>query len=217
MEVFEYVLKGVYVLILLFLILRRKKLGKNIHIIILAILITIIAEFLSGFLLNSDPNTNTTPYYAILVLGIVYTLFFVYFYSLTQGKVLKKIQLLLLAAYVMNYGASILLNKDFFNIFPQITNFIGIILLLFSIVVFFRDIFDSDRILVIKNYYPFWVGVSLIVIYVGILPILIFGARVDTPINIIIFKTVILSVNMLGYLLMLLTIFSAKDIENKLN
>lgn len=211
-ELASLTLDLLYFLIIIFAIIRRKKLGPYIIYIIFAISITFCAE-VSSFIrrwLSNGTISNTLILYNIGILGIAYFLFLFYFYKIVENRKLKKIQIVLVVLQVINYFVSMYFIDNFLNSLPDITSFINIILLLIAVSIFFQDTFNSDKVLYLKSYYPFFVAVSLTFIYVALIPLLFFRTKVQLQSEITIFYIMLFFINFIGYSIMLLGIFLAK-------
>ncbi len=200
-----------YLAIILLMVVYRKYLGKHIEIVIAAMSVTFITEVTTIVLQRLHIVQVTTIYYVIGIIGIVYLLFLVYFYKLMQNPQLRRIQLGIVAAHLINFALSAVLVENFFYVFPDITNFTSIFLILVSLFIFLNDTFNSDKILLIKAFYPFFVAVSLTFIYVGLVPILFFSNRIDLDTEKLIFYIMLYSINIIGYSIMLAGIFFAKN------
>src|SRR5690606_25377225 len=116
-------------------------------------------------------------------------------------------------AHVINFSVSAVITIDFFTVFPETTNFIGIFLLLISVAVFMIDTMNSEHILRLRSYYPFYVALSLVLIYTGLIPLIFFGPRVKNPSEAYVFQILILVVNWIGYLGMIAGTFYARKIN----
>ncbi|RZJ49333.1 MAG: hypothetical protein EOO19_05715 [Chryseobacterium sp.] len=191
------------------------ELGKQIMMIILVMMMILIAAkykkiekvnlfFFLGYILLSVndfffyffsklTNLLTEKYYSICI-PIVFLMYLIYYYKLMYMPLLKKIQRIILILFFVNvFGMSIIENSFFqglsFNIF-----YINILLLLFSIILFLYQTFNSDKIFEIKNYLPFWISVGSLIFYVGIIPLFFFRVKVSTDI----FAIVIFLLNLIN-------------------
>ncbi len=205
------VINLLYLSIIILMLYYRKHLGKHIGIVIAAMTVTLLTETTTVVLQRMHIIKFTTTYYVVGIIGIVYLLFLLYFYKLMQNPQLKKIQLGIVAAHIINFSVSAALNENFFNVFPDITNFTSIFLILVSLFIFLNDTFNSDKILLIKAFFPFFVAVSLTFIYVGLVPILFFSNRIVLDTEKFIFYIMLYSINIIGYSIMLAGIFFAKN------
>lgn len=191
------------------------ELGKQISMIILVIMMILIAVkykkiekvnlfFFAGYILLSLndfffyffaklTNLFTEKYYSICI-AIVFLAYLIYYYKLLYLPLLKKIQQIILVLFFVNiFGMSLIENSFFeglsFNIF-----YINILLLIFSIILFLYQTFNSDKIFEIKNYLPFWISVGSLIFYVGIIPLFFFRVKVSTDI----FAIVIFLLNLIN-------------------
>ena len=176
------------------------ELGKQISMAILVVMMILIAAkykkiekvnlfFFAGYILLSLndfffyffsklTNLYTEKYYSICI-AIVFLMYLIYYYKLMYIPLLKKIQRIILFLFFVNiFGMSFIENSFFqglsFNIF-----YINILLLLFSIILFLYQTFNSDKIFEIKNYLPFWISVGSLIFYIGIIPLFFFRIKVS--------------------------------------
>lgn len=208
------------------------ELGKQISMIILVIMMILIVAkykriekvnlfFFAGYILLSLndfffyffaklTNLLTEKYYSVCI-PIVFLMYLMYYYKLMYIPLLKKIQLIILVLFFVNiFGMSLIENSFFqrlsFNIF-----YINILLLIFSIILFLYQTFNSDKIFEIKNYLPFWISVGSLIFYIGIIPLFFFRVKVSTDI----FAIVIFLLNLINNGLIVFGIFWNKPDEVK--
>lgn len=216
MEINRILLSGIlifiYFLIILFMVIKRKELGNQIHYFIIAMLFVFLSESLS--LLGSILYGDSFKVVRINVVGIIILFFlavFVYFYKTLENKRLKTIQLGIIVAHILNIIISLIFIEDFFIYLPYPTYFVTIVLLLASVALFFFETFNSEKVLNIMDYYPFWIAISLIVLYVGLLPLMIISKNaMELSISRNIFLILLYIVNFTGYTIMLVGIFFSK-------
>ena len=135
----------------------------------------------------------------------------IYYYKILEKRRSKIIQLGIICLNFLNIILSVIFIDDFFSFLPYITYFVTIFLLLLSITLFFFETFNSEKILNITTYYPFWIALSLIVIYLGVLPLIIMSKNaIQLSISKNIFLILLYSVNFTGYTIMLVGIFFSK-------
>lgn len=211
------VLNVLYVLIVIFLIIRRDKLGKHIWYFITAIIIVVFTEILVSILpifFNRDFSPN--PFYVVGILVFYFMLVLIYFYKILNNKYLKRIQIGIIILNLLNLILSFIFIDNILEVFPAITNFITVMLLLFSISLFFYETFNSEIILNITDYYPFWISISLIVINLGLMPLIYVSTKYEKlPISRDVFIYLLFFVNLVGYSLMFVGIFFSKKINFK--
>lgn len=202
----------IYFLIILFMVIKRKELGSQIHYFIIAMLFVFLSESLS--LLGTILYGDSFRVNRINVVGVIILFFlavFVYFYKTLENKRLKAIQLGIIVAHILNIIISLIFIEDFFIYLPYPTYFVTIFLLLASVALFFFETFNSEKVLNIMDYYPFWIAISLIVLYVGMLPLMIISKNaMELSISRNIFLILLYIVNFTGYTIMLVGIFFSK-------
>ena len=202
----------IYFLIILFMVIKRKKLGSQIHYFIIAMLFVFLSESLS--LLGTILYGDSFRVNRINVVGVIILFFlsvFVYFYKTLENKRLKAIQLGIIGLDILNIIFSLIFIEDFFIYLPYPTYFVTIFLLLASVALFFFETFNSEKVLNIMDYYPFWIAISLVVLYVGMLPLMIISKNaMELSISRNIFLILLYIVNFTGYTIMLGGIFFSK-------
>lgn len=198
---------------LMMLIAKKSKLGKGIPFFISAIAVGIAVEIFCFIIIHSDKNISTTPVYVIGVNLLVFLLFFLYFHSVLEEKNLKRTSLFILIFFLVSYAGFALLTAHFFERFPFIYYGIELLLLCINIFLLLRQTFNSDRVLVIKYYYPFWICLGLLILYLGVAPLLVVSQKASELMNLNVFFVVLFGVNVVGYLILLIGIFYAKKIE----
>ncbi len=169
------------IVVMVLMIIKYRKTGKeNLFFIIgylLSSLIDIFCYFY--FMLTGLP---TDIFYVIGFLMIVFFLYLLYYYQLLYVPVLKKIQLIILALFIINIAVMLYQEDDLLHHFSFTMLYVDILLLLFSIILFLYQTFNSDKILGINNYLPFWISVALLIFFIGSIPILFFRATVSESI-----------------------------------
>ena len=156
---------------------------------------------------------NSSLLYVIGTNFFVFLLFFLYFQSILNTKKLKRINLFLIVLFLLNYIISIFLVDDFFTRFPFFSYFMEVVLLTGSIFLVMSQTFNSDRILNLGNYLPFWVCLSLLIIYLGVLPLLVISFTATNLMNLNIFFALLFLVNVIGYSILLFGILKSKKIN----
>ena len=127
-----------------------------------------------------------------------------------KSEKLKKINLILIILFLANYLFFALTDSDFFKFFPFFSYFVEVVLLVGSIYLVMTQAFNSDRILNLVEYFPFWVCISSLVIYLGVMPLLIISITAENMMNINIFYIIMFFVNFIGYLILLFGIIKVK-------
>ena len=86
-------------------------------------------------------------------------------------------------------------------------------LFLGSFMVFVIETFNSEKVLFIKFYFPFWVYFSILFVYGGILPLIYLTSRRLVDVNPQIFSNVMQSINILGYGILIYGIINSARYE----
>lgn len=214
-ELAGFIINLIMVISLASLIIRRKNLGNDIVYFIIAIGLLTTIEIFNTIKLALDPDFNSSRIYVIGVNFFTFLLFFIYFQKVLYVKRSKNINLIIIGIFFLNYFLSVILIDDFFRQFSFFSYFIQIILLIGSIYLVLSQIFNSDKVLVLSTYFPFWVCLSLLVTYLGLLPLLIISNTAEKMMNLEIFFSILFLVNLGGYLILLFGISRAKN-DNKI-
>ncbi len=203
------------ILFFLLLLTNKKKLGNGIIYFIIASGLTALIETVVYILRTNIDNYNTIPIYSVGINFFVFLLFFIYFRNVLELERSKKINLILIYLFLGFYVLFALFSKDFFTKFPYIFYFVEVILLIGNIYLVLQETFNSDKILNIKSYYPFWACIGVMAIYLGVAPLLIISNTSSTMMNITIFFIILFIVNVIGYSILIMGIFYAQNINLK--
>ena len=209
-------LAGFIIVLLMFtlltiIIIKRNKLEKGSNYFILAIGLLTCIEIGSWLGNHYSKNYNSTILYVIGVNLIGFFLFFLYFHQMLKSEKLKKINLILIILFLANYLFFALTDSDFFKFFPFFSYFVEVVLLVSSIYLVMSQAFNSDRILNLVGYFPFWVCISSLIIYLGVMPLLIISITAENMMNINIFYIIMFFVNFIGYSILLFGIIKVKN------
>lgn len=205
------------ILVLIFFILlfvKRKKLGNGIDYFIIASGIVLVTDT-ALFIMRLNFQFNSVPIYNVAVNLIVFFLFFLYFRKILELRISKIINNFLIVIFLASYILFAVLSEDFFFKFPFKFYFLEVVLLTVNIFLVLRETFNSDKILNIKSYYPFWACIGLMSVYLGVTPLLIISNTSMEMMNINIFFIVLFLVNVIGYAILINGILLAKNINLK--
>lgn len=194
----------------LYMLLKKKHLerGSGYYIAAISILTLIEICVMVGKFINE--NFQPLLFYIIGVNLIAFLLFFIFFQNILVVERLKKINLIIIVVFIINYLLSALFIKDFFVVFPFISYFVQVVLLTGSIYLVISQTFNSDKILSLSSYFPFWVCLSMLVIFLGVLPLLIVSYTAANYMNLNLFYAILFLVNITGYILLLIGVHKAK-------
>lgn len=197
------------------LLVYRKKLGKTTLALTLAMAIMSVVNTTSMIIRLCNFNYDTTYLFVIGVNFLSFLLFLIYFYLLLKLEWVRKIQLLIIAVFVSIFILmGIIEGKNFLLKFPSYFYLMETLLLLVSITLFFYETFNSDIILNIKDYFPFWASLSLITIYVGLLPLFFFLQSVDYSVSKNVYIIILFFINLIGYGILSYGVFRSKKTSN---
>lgn len=195
-------------LILLFQIIHRAKLGEGIYWMITAMCLTLGTEVAAWLYINAGNASN----HLIYIIGntlLVFLCIFIYYWRITVKPALKRIQAVLILLFLLNYAIAAIFVDNFFKEFQIRTYLIQIILMLVSICIYFYESFNSEKVLQIRKYYSFWVSLGFAVIYFGLLPVILIGPRSNINLSKTLLFIVMGIVNLTGYSILLTGIFFA--------
>ncbi|MDR4955003.1 hypothetical protein REB14_22695 [Chryseobacterium sp. ES2] len=169
------------IIVMTLMIIKYRKTGKeNLFFIIGYLLFSLID--ISCYFYFKLTSLPTDIFYVIGFLMIVFFLYLFYYYQLLYVPMLKKIQVIILILFVLNIVIMFYTEDDLLHHFSFNMLYVDILLLLFSIILFLYQTFNSDKILEIKNYLPFWISVALLIFFIGSIPILFFRTTVSESI-----------------------------------
>lgn len=198
-------------LVFVLMLLRRKNLGSGKWYFITA---SGIILFLDLFLFAkrlSTPNFQSAMYYTVFVNFGCFFIYFLYFQQLLKSGIYKLINILIIFLFLITYFGFYYFDPDFFRIFSFKFYFVEVILLMGSIIILLRQTFNSNKVLDIKSYFPFWVCIGLMIIYLGVIPLLLISYSDIKLMNITIFFIILFIVNIIGYLILLAGVLFAKN------
>ncbi|KFF28193.1 hypothetical protein [Chryseobacterium vrystaatense] len=180
-EIGKQISMVVSVTVMALMTVKYKKIGReNLFFIVGYILLSLIDIF-CYFYFNAT-NRSTETFYVIGFLMIAFFLYLLYYFQLLYWPILKKIQCVLLILFVINILVMFYIEDDLLHHFSFNMLYVDILLLMFSIILFLYQTFNSDKILELNNYLPFWISVSLLILFIGSIPILYFRTTVSQSI-----------------------------------
>ncbi|MEJ5050977.1 hypothetical protein WH221_14195 [Chryseobacterium culicis] len=169
------------IIVMILMVTKYRKTGKeNLFFIIGYLLFSLIDIFC--YFYYDLTKLPTDIFYVIGFLMIIFFLYLFYYYQLLYVPLLKKIQVIILALFVLNIAVMFYTEDDLLHHFSFNMLYVDILLLLFSIILFLYQTFNSDKILGIKSYLPFWISVALLIFFIGSIPILFFRTTVSETI-----------------------------------
>ncbi|MDW9381154.1 hypothetical protein [Chryseobacterium sp. JV558] len=169
------------IIVMLLMVIKYRKTGKENLFFIIGYLLFSLIDIFCYFYFDLT-RLPTDLFYVIGFLMIVFFLYLFYYYQLLYVPVLKKIQAFILILFVLNIALMFYIEDDLLHHFSFNMLYVDILLLLFSIILFLYQTFNSDKILGINNYLPFWISVALLIFFIGSIPILFFRTTVSESI-----------------------------------
>lgn len=177
-EIGKQISMVISLLVITLMVIKYRKIGKeNLFFIAGYIVLSMIDTFCYFYF--KATHRSTEMFYVIGFLVIVFCMYLLYYFQLLYWPVLKKLQLFLLILFVGNIVVMFYIEDDLLHHFSFNMLYINILLLMFSIILFLYQTFNSDKILELNNYLPFWISVSLLILFIGSIPILYFRTTVS--------------------------------------
>lgn len=195
----SYVNSALIVCVLLQLVFSRKKLGKSIWYFIASMGFVVTAGIVSLIGAAYFEMQNNTIVYLVLVNLLTFLFIFLYYLNLLKSPKLILYQKILIGVFLLSYFICACYIDNFFMVFPVYFYSFQMLLFLIGITIFFFETFNTDHVLNIKDYFPFWLSLGLIVIYVGLMPILLFINNVNISLSREVYYSILLAINVIGY------------------
>lgn len=212
-DIANYIQLAVVIIFFLLLIIKRKDLGEGILYFILAAGIVVGADSYILLMRTLNSNFNSFPIYSVAVNLFVFLFYFLYLRSILTQQISRQINFVTIVLFIATYIIFAIVNKEFFTRFPFNFYFAELVLLLINIFMVLREIFNSDKILNIKSYYPIWACIGLMALYLGITPLLIISHSVLKLMTVNIFFIILFLINIIGYSIMIAGIFFGNKLK----
>lgn len=195
------------------LIIKRRKLGHEIIYFIGAGAIVMSVSIFVFVMRRFEPTFSISTIYNVAINFAVFVLFFIYLRKCLDSKISKRINLILFVIFVLTFVLITIFFDSSYKNYPLLFYIIQVILLLGNIFLVLRQTFNSNKILNIKSYYPFWVCIGLMTNYVGLTPLLIISHTAMEIINMKIFYIILFLVNFIGYTILITGAILAENIN----
>lgn len=121
--------------------------------------------------------------------GLFYMLFYLY---LIKSKRRKNVIKVLLAVFLIYFAMSAVFYKDLAKDYFVDTFIVGQLCVVFSIMLYYVDVLNSDRILQFKKSLFFFISIGVLVFNIGLIPVYVIAELIDWQ---GIFRYIILGVN----------------------
>lgn len=193
---------------------KRKILGSYRNLMIAAMLLTYIIDSVNFYIrLDKDIDQIYKLYiYIYGGLGLFFLLIFLMYQKIIKDTVLKNISKTLTVLFFLFFLFKIF-TLNIKEGFPYDLLIFNIFLLLSAIALFLLDTFKTDLILEIKNYFPFWFSLGLIIIYLGIVPSIIITDISKSKETEKLWTMIMFIVNILGYGVIFVGLLKAKKLK----
>lgn len=199
--------------ICILLIKKRKILQPYGSYMIAAMVLTYLIDCTTFFIRATDyiDRIYNTYIYIYAGLGLFFLIIFLMYQKLIQNSNLKNIAKIVTIVFIILYVYQIItLNIE--NGFPEVILYINVFLLLFMIALFLIDTFNTDIILEIKKYYPFWFSLGLIIIYMVIVPSILISKSSTSTMTSGLWSFITFIINIVGYGILFVGLLQAKKI-----
>lgn len=211
-SIIQLILIAVFLLLML---LKKKKLGSGIIYFIIATAIVLCIDTFIFTIRFSIPIFNSVPLYTIGTNLFVFLLFFLYFRHVLEWKKSKIINLVTIIVFIICYASFAVFSENFFTTFPFKFYFVEVVLLIANVYLVLHETFNSDKVLRIKHYFPVWVCIGLMAIYLGVTPLMIISNSAMKLMTVNIFFLILFIVNVIGYSILITGTILARNINIK--
>lgn len=177
-EIGKQISMAISVVVMVLMIIKSRKIGRENLFFIAGYGLLSIIDIFCHFYFRAT-NQSTEIFYVIGLLVIVFFLYLLYYFRLLYLPVLKKIQFIILLLFITNIVVMFCIKDDLLHHFSFNILYTDILLLMFSIILFLYQTFNSDKILDLNNYFPFWISVALLILFIGSIPIFYFRTTVS--------------------------------------
>ncbi len=183
----------------------------------IAFTVLLATEIIANIQFEQFHQKNLLTY--LIGVDFIYGLLVIFFYYtlLKKNKIVQWCLLLfsLFNLIMVSYFLISATNYDQLNLLIlkhyNIIYFVNLVLFLFVILNYIYETFNSNIILNLKQYFPFWITISLLVYFIGCLPIYISLTSLKEDMEIFqFFNTVIPSIS---YILLIIGIFLNQPIK----
>lgn len=199
--------------ICILLIKKRKILQPYGSYMIAAMVLTYLIDCTTFFIRATGyvDRIYNTYIYIYAGLGVFFLIIFLMYQKLIKNSNLKNIANIVTIVFIILYVYQIVtLNIE--NGFPEVILYINVFLLLFMIALFLIDTFNTDIILEIKKYYPFWFSLGLIIIYMVIVPSILISKSSTSTMTSGLWSFITFIINIVGYGILFVGLLQAKKI-----
>jgi len=133
------------------------------------------------------------------------------FKSYLKSKNTKKLLNVITGGYIMFIILNHFLRQDYYHTFQSYSIIYVGIFVIISVVSYFTESLNSDKVLYVKNSLLFWISLGLLLYQIGIIPIYIFGETFSFS---GIFDYIMLTLNFILYGCMIIGFIVSKRAHN---
>lgn len=179
-----------------------------------AMVVTFLIDILLYFIAmqKNIPGAYNQYIYIYGQCGIFFLLLFLMYQNLTKDKILQKVAKIITITFVVSFIFQIFHENESIKLLQNILYF-NVFFLLSAITLFLLDTFKTDLILNLKNYYPFWFSLGLIIIYLAIIPSIIISSSPNSIKDKPLWSLIMFFVNFIGYGIIFVGLFKAKKLD----
>lgn len=208
-----YIINILMLAICILLIKKRKILQPYGSYMIAAMVLTYLIDCTTFFIRVTDyiDRIYNTYIYIYASLGLFFLIIFLMYQKLIQNSNLKNFAKIVTIVFIILYGYQIF-TLNIKNGFPEVILYINVFLLLLMIALFLIDTFNTDIILEIKKYYPFWFSLGLIIIYMVIVPSILISKSSTSTMTSGLWSFITFIINIVGYGILFVGLLQAKKI-----
>lgn len=97
-----------------------------------------------------------------------------YFSSFIENEIIQKVIAWLIILYVLISSGYLIYTDVFFKYFSRVSVFLGSVLLIISILLFYYQILKSEKLLKLKGYLPFYLSIGCGIFYLCTTPLFLY-------------------------------------------
>ncbi|WP_367587986.1 hypothetical protein [Aquimarina sp. 2201CG1-2-11] len=122
---------------------------------------------------------NTWVFNILIIIS--YSLYITYFRFNLSNQFLKKILMILVVFFMISTILNLIVSGVFFNELSTLTDVLGSLILLLSVLFYFFEVLQSDKVLIFYKLLPFYVSIGALVFHLVITPIDIYFEYTKHP------------------------------------
>ena len=128
-----------------------------------------------------------------VLIFISYVLYIMYFRTNVVSNIVRKVLLVLIVLFVVSIISNFIISDVFFKKLSTLTDVLGSVILLLSVMFYFYEVLLSERVLVFYKLLAFYVAIGALIFHLTITPIdIYFEYAVDSDSNFFKFRSFVL-------------------------